>query len=235
MASFELLREEMKNDQVAVKINSVYRLPIVIAIEKSKPGFKDDLYKWLNQILADGISDEVLYAIAVQLGNESAYKCLQNRTFDLLELLAFEDETVVREAAVQSIIAISNFVGENDISGLALRLSEKPVFQAKVSAIYIISSTISKSGAHKASMLDKLIKLSEDETPMIRRAIANILGNLMDVLDIKEFASKFLSIIELYCNDDQESVKILCMNALIKIIYKLRSSPELKNMEEYSR
>lgn len=149
--------------------------------------------------------------------------------------MAYEDETVVREAAVNSIINLSRFVDENAIPGLALRLSEKAVFQAKVSSIHIISSTISKSGAHKASMLDKLIKLSEDETPMIRRAISNILGNLIDVLDINEYTKKFLNILEIYCNDDQESVKILCMDALIKVIHKLRTSPELKNTDEYSR
>jgi len=225
----------MRNDQISVKINCMYRLPIVVAIESSKTGFKDELFNWLNKCVMDGMNDEVLYAIAIQLGGESVFKCLQSRALDLLESLAYEDETVVREAAVNSIISVSRFVNENEIPGLALRLSEKPVFQAKVSAIHVISSTISKAGAHKGSMLDKLIKLSEDETPMIRRAIANILGDLIDVLDIKEYGIKFMGILELYCNDDQESVKILCMDALIKVVHKLISSPELKNMEEYSR
>ena len=83
MASFELLKQEMQNDQVAVKINSIYRLPIVIAIEATKQGFKDDLYNWLNKCLLDNMNDEVLYAVAIQLGNESVFRCLQTRALDL--------------------------------------------------------------------------------------------------------------------------------------------------------
>ena len=78
----------MKNDQISVKINCMYRLPIVVAIEQAKSGFKDELFNWLNKCVMDGMNDEVLYAIAIQLGGESVFKCLQSRALDLLESLA---------------------------------------------------------------------------------------------------------------------------------------------------
>jgi len=230
MSAFDLLKEEIESDIISVKINSIYRLPVVIAIEGSKSGFKNELVNFLKDKVIPDTSDEVKYAVALQLKDKIVYNCLAEKTFELLEDLCTEDETVVREAAVKSIINISNYETKSldqTIPPICLRLAQKNLFQAKVSAIHIISATILKSGSFEKELRNQLIKLSEDETPMIRRAIAKVLGDLIDVYDLKQYTENLLEVFEKYCGDDMESVKILCMDVLIKMARKI-GTPDAK-------
>jgi len=222
--SFDLLMQEMQSDQNSVKINSIYRLPVVIAIESKKPEFKDSLYKWLHEVSANS-SDEVLYAIAFQLGLKETYKVLSDKCLDLLEGLAQQDETVVREAAVQSIVKLAKDkdadIKIETLHPFLLRLATAHTFQAKVSFINIVNQIMPnyESSTIIDDLQSHLTKLAEDDTPMIRRALANIIGDMIQTNWNKKSAN-YVDVWKNFCGDDQEAVKILCMNSMAKVMEK---------------
>ena len=102
--------------------------------------------------------DEVLFAIAEELGNLSTY--IENKValLPLLEALCNVDETVVREQAVISASKIADALSITDIqnifTAMVIRLSTSEQLTSKVSAIGLIVTCYKKAGTQK----DKLRK-----------------------------------------------------------------------------
>lgn len=74
----------------------------------------------------------------------------------LLENLCQFEETVVRDAAIQSIVEISEKITEEEcisvIVPCILRLADGAWFTSKVSAIILMSSIYEKTGEYKTSL-----------------------------------------------------------------------------------
>lgn len=74
----------------------------------------------------------------------------------LLEQLCYFEETVVREAACQSLIDISDKLSEDDVIAVIvpcmLRLAEGASFTHKISALHIMSAVYEKTGEHKTTL-----------------------------------------------------------------------------------
>lgn len=105
MNPVSFLREELACDQLDVKINAVHRIPIVMEL-LDKPEQKKELENLIKKLILDTplIDDEILYSLArviEKLAHDGWEPWLE-----LLESLAGKEETVVRTAAVNSIINI---------------------------------------------------------------------------------------------------------------------------------
>jgi serine/threonine-protein phosphatase 2A regulatory subunit A len=100
-----LLKEEFRNDEVHLKVNAVHRLKTVIMAIGGESTIKT-LIPYIDQII-DTEDDEVLYAVAEELGKIFEYVPDKLVLLPLLEKLAMSDETVVREEAIASLIEIS--------------------------------------------------------------------------------------------------------------------------------
>ena len=90
-----LLKQEMQNEEVHIKVNAVHRMKTVIlsiGIEDTK----SQLIPYIDQLIKDE-EDEVLFAIAEEIGK--IYSLIDDKTVFLptLENLCAQDETVVRE------------------------------------------------------------------------------------------------------------------------------------------
>ncbi len=104
-SAFDLLCEEMENEEIYSKVNAIHRLKIVI-LSIDKKEVESKLIPFIDKLI-DQEDDEVLFAIAEELGK--CYELLDDKLafLPLLEKLARSDETVVREQAAQSLIQIS--------------------------------------------------------------------------------------------------------------------------------
>jgi len=93
--AFELLKEELTTDEIHLRVNAIHRLKTVI-LSIGQAATVSDLIPYLEKLL-DEEDDEVLFAIAEELG--SCWSLLPDKTtfLPLLESLAKVDETVVRE------------------------------------------------------------------------------------------------------------------------------------------
>jgi serine/threonine-protein phosphatase 2A regulatory subunit A len=90
-----LLKMEMLNEEVHVKVNAIHRLKTVIT-SIGKEDAVNQLIPYIETLIKDE-DDEVLFAIAEELGR--CFKLLDDKTVFLpcLESLSKKDETVVRE------------------------------------------------------------------------------------------------------------------------------------------
>lgn len=92
---FYLLKEEMKNEEIHLKVNAIHRMNMVI-LSIGVNDVVSNLIPYIIELLKNE-EDEVLFAIAEELGN--VFTLLPDKTLFLgiLEQLAKHDETVVRD------------------------------------------------------------------------------------------------------------------------------------------
>ena len=100
--------------------------------------------------------DEVLYAIAEELGR--VWNLFQDKIalMPLLEYLCSADETVVREQSARSIIEIAKSMTENEIQTIVapsiLRLAQSDWFTGRVSSCILILTLYQQTGPYKEKL-----------------------------------------------------------------------------------
>jgi len=227
---FGLLKEEMDNDEVAIRVNAIHRLRTIVTVV-GPDFFKTQILPYLEGLVRKE-DDEVLFAIAEELGKISTL--LSGNLLPLLpslETLASVEETVVRDRAVISLTGISELMTDTEIQNsyipLVLRLATNEWFTGRVSAVNLIDPIYPRGSAHKEKLRQKFIELCNEETPMVRRAVANRIGNLATVVTKDIVINELIPIFKQLSSDEQDSVKVLCLNSL-KQIAKLLNKEENK-------
>jgi serine/threonine-protein phosphatase 2A regulatory subunit A len=126
--ALELLKEEMSTEEIHLKVNAIHRLKIVVLCLGQADSVSQLLpyldCKYLNLkcqlylALVNQEDDEVLFAIAEELGK--VWELHNDKTvyLPLLEKLAKSDETVVREQAARSLISISEALTDAEIQNV---------------------------------------------------------------------------------------------------------------------
>lgn len=179
--------------------------------------------------LSDGIDDEdeVLEAIAISLGKLLPHVGGAVHATSLLtplELLLAVEETVVREKATTSVIAISHSLTESDYTkefvGMIGRLANKEWFTARISACALIAHAFPKimDPELRRTHLEYFGNLCKDDVPMVRRIASKNLGKLfytvVETLGAQAFFDNhypmtLLNLYELLAGGDQpDSVRL---------------------------
>jgi serine/threonine-protein phosphatase 2A regulatory subunit A len=120
-----LLKQEMANEEIHIKVNAIHRTKTVI-MSIGEQETKDQLIPYFEELIRTE-DDEVLFAIAEELGH--VFTLIPNKTtfLGLLEQLARQDETVVREQAAKSLTticeALSDAEIQNDFAPLVIKLA----------------------------------------------------------------------------------------------------------------
>ena len=139
-----------------------------------------NIYFFICLDLIKSEDDEVLFAIAEELGK--IYTLINDKTIflGLLENLARQDETVVREQSAKSLTTICENLSDAEIQNvfapLVIKLAQGEWFTGRVSSCHLFFPCYSKSGHQKEKLRKKFIELCNEDTPMIRRACASKLG-----------------------------------------------------------
>lgn len=124
--------------------------------------------------------DEVLFAIAEELGMVWELNPDKTVFVPLLEKLAKKDETVVREQATRSLTTISKELSDAEIQNifcpLVIRLAQAEWFVGRVSSCSLFFHAYPRAGQFKERLRKRFIELCQEDTPMIRRACAHKLG-----------------------------------------------------------
>ena len=172
-----LLKLEMLNEEVNLKVNAIHRLKTVIL--SIGPEDYIQLITYIDTLIKDE-DDEVLFAIAEELGK--CFQLINDKTVFLpsLEMLAKKDETVVRDQAAMSLTIISKSLSDAEIQNvfvpLVIKLAQGEWFTGRISSCHLFYPCYSKSGNSKEKLRKKFIELCNEDTPMIRRACASGLG-----------------------------------------------------------
>ena len=119
-SGFTLLKLEMLNEEVHVKVNAIHRLKTVI-LSIGPEDSVSQLIPYIDTLIKDE-DDEVLFAIAEELGK--CFQLINDKTVFLpsLEMLAKKDETVVRDQAAMSLTIISKSLSDAEIQNVFVPL-----------------------------------------------------------------------------------------------------------------
>jgi len=192
----EVLKEDLKDDSVEVQLDAIRALPTV-ALALGPERTANELYDCLEKYCfpveiqyakspeaysnTDALlaKEEVLAAIAQELGptlieytggsTQTAKKMLP-----LLEKLAMVEETVIRQAAVQSLNNVMDRLNVNDVKkvglGILQRLSEADWFTSRVSASALTPQlyNILNSEEDRRKILEIHKSLCNDDMPMVK-------------------------------------------------------------------
>ncbi|EGR34046.1 protein phosphatase 2 regulatory subunit A, alpha isoform, putative [Ichthyophthirius multifiliis] len=228
---FELLKEEMESDEISVRVNAIHRLKIVATLMGADQ-IKSILIPYIESLIKKE-EDEVLFAIAQQFENLS--QLLQgNQTILLpnLEMLASSEETVVREQAVKSMINIANSFNDNEVQNLYIPLIIRLAindqnFTCRVSSVHLMCTIYPRAGAYKDKIRTKFIELCSEETPMVRRVVAQKIGEFSTVIEKEYVLSSLIQSVKQLISDEQDLVRVLVLNSL-KLIAKVLKKDENK-------
>lgn len=109
-------RDELKNEDVALRLNSVKRLS-TIALALGEERTRKELIPFLNDSSED--EDEVLLAMAEELGRFVPYvggPAFAHTLLVPLESLCCTEETVVRDKAVESMSKVGQELPETSVA-----------------------------------------------------------------------------------------------------------------------
>jgi serine/threonine-protein phosphatase 2A regulatory subunit A len=191
-----LLKMELQNEEIHIKVNAIHRLKTVI-LSIGKEDTVSILIPYIDELIKTE-DDEVLFAVAEELGN--VFTLIPDKTVFLpsLEALAKHDETVVRDQAAKSLVTICAVLSEAEIQNvfapLVVKLAQGEWFTGRVSSSSLFYACYSKAGPQKEKLRKKFIELCNEDTPMIRRACASRLGDFATQLEKQHVLQEILPI-----------------------------------------
>lgn len=196
MDPLEILREDLEDDSVEVQLEAIRNLSVIaltLGPEKSRTKLIQMLETYCfpveveavrsaetySNIKSLGAKEEVLREIAVALNGDmlpyfgGPETC--STILSLLQKLAMVEETVIREAAVNSILSCAEHLDgslvDSKVAPLVVALSEAEWWTSRVSAASCGPRLYGflKSQQSKEKLVDFVTKLSRDDMPMVRQ------------------------------------------------------------------
>ncbi|KAL5966340.1 Serine/threonine-protein phosphatase 2A 65 kDa regulatory subunit A alpha isoform [Taenia solium] len=224
-----ILIDELKNEDVSTRLASFKKLStIALALEPERT--RNEFIPFLTESIYD--EDEILCELADQLGKfvplvggPEYVPCL----LPPLEGLASTEETVVRQKAVDT---LRNLAGSFSVQALEThfipmieRLATAEWFTSRISACGLYSAVYKRVSSQTATELrNQFRQLCNDDTPMVRRSAAINLGEMAACLDLDTLRSEFLP------KDDQDSVRLLAINACVAFAEALPTEDAQKSL-----
>mmetsp|Transcript_33301 Transcript_33301/g.50991 ORF Transcript_33301/g.50991 Transcript_33301/m.50991 type:complete len:636 (-) Transcript_33301:256-2163(-) len=238
MSPMELFQSQLSSDATEAKVDAMKRLHLVghaMGAEAVLGELLPFLQEWLTLEPQHEHEDEILLILSQQL--QRLVPSLLTREdqvmplWPLLERLAAVEETVVREGAVISMNHMVSHLMDSGHYGnttstlvaMATRLVGADWFTAKVSACGMLPMMYK---ATKRSEVRQLYReLCADETPMVRRAAAKHLGEIMEYASEEEMLAEWMPVFVSLSKDEQDSVRLLAVSNAASVAKVLQKNP----------
>eukprot|EP01127_Copromyxa_protea_P021515 TRINITY_DN7410_c0_g1_i1.p1 TRINITY_DN7410_c0_g1~~TRINITY_DN7410_c0_g1_i1.p1 ORF type:complete len:579 (-),score=83.02 TRINITY_DN7410_c0_g1_i1:34-1770(-) len=222
LAPVALLMDELKNDDIQLRLNSIRNLPR-IASGMGEERTQQELLPFIQDSLQD--EDEVLFALAEELGKFTDFvggPSFVHLLFPALEVLAGVEESFVRDKAIQSLTSLSaHFTDKvlDEFLKMWKRLATSEWFQPRTSACCLFHIAYNQAPLNaKPELLSVYKALAADTVPMVKRsAFADFklfVGTLMkDTPPITEV----LAILQTLSKDDLDTVRLLAVENAVAL------------------
>jgi len=223
----EFFKEEIKNDDAQIKISAVNQLHL-IASALGPQKTVSDLIPCLVQAVNDDPlcnDDEFLFCMAKQYAVIAEYTNGQDELLiGPLEHLASQEETVIRDQAIQSLCQILEkrpaLVTEYLVPTLSRLCAKSDFFTARVSACALFPTVYRfASDAQKTELRKAYILICADDTPMVRRAAAHRMKEFVSVCDKQDLLSTdMMAAYKLLSQEDtQDTIRVACVHTTLVI------------------
>eukprot|EP00744_Colponema_vietnamica_P003663 GILI01005585.1.p1 GENE.GILI01005585.1~~GILI01005585.1.p1 ORF type:complete len:585 (+),score=223.80 GILI01005585.1:42-1796(+) len=219
--SVAVLIEELRHEDVSVRLNSVKKLPLIAAAlgpERSR----EELIPYLTELVDD--EDDILLALAEELGKLSEKVGGPSEAHVLLiplEILATVEESLVRDKAVESMCIIGELLSNSQLSEFFVpcmkRLAQGDWYTSRISASGLFACAYTRVPAALQTDLRQLYTtLCRDDTPMVRRSAALHLGKFAAAIGATVKSDLVPLFVEL-AQDSQDSVRLLAIDNCISL------------------
>jgi len=229
----DFFKEEIKNESAVIKIGAVNKLHLIASALGPQKTI-NELIPYMTQVVKEEPlcnDEEFLYSMAKQYSVLSDYiNGHEELLIAPLEHLAAQEETVIREQAIQSLCQIiakrPQLVPEYLVPTLHRLATKIDFFTARVSACALLPTAYKHASEDQRSGLQEAYSsLCVDDTPMVRRAAAHRMHDLMSVCEKQVILSDMISIYkQLSQEDTQDTIRVSCVHATLVIAQKF--SPE---------
>lgn len=222
----EFFKEEIRNENAAIKIGAANRLNL-IASALGPQKTVNELVPYVVQVVQEEPlcnDEEFLFSMAKQYAVLSDYiNGHDEMLIAPLEYLAAQEETVIRDQAIQSLFSIvekkPTLVPEYLVPTLHRLATWTDFFTARVSACalfpiaYRYASADQKPGLRKA-----YTTLCSDDTPMVRRAAAHRMRDFFSVCDKQDLLADMIPVYrQLSQEDTQDTIRVACVHTTLVI------------------
>jgi serine/threonine-protein phosphatase 2A regulatory subunit A len=229
---FDLLKDEMSNDDTQIKVNAIHRLSTVMALMTPEK-LVSDLIPYINKLLSSE-EDEVLLAIAENLSKFRNYLKDDkfSATFPLFQILLCAEETVVRETIIESLREIIKNLPDDIIYSQILpiiyNISNQENFTGRVSACYMVRMVYQKAGKDKEKLRSLYFKLCDEDLPLTKRAAAKEFGHLCMVMEKEVVNPDMINYFKKFMNES-DSIRVLLLSSLVQLV-KLFQNTDLQRI-----
>ncbi|KAJ1759731.1 protein phosphatase 2A structural subunit [Coemansia sp. RSA 2523] len=226
LGALAAIADAMKSDNLTDRLESLKRLS-VLALAMGEERTREELIPFLDESIDD--EDELLLALAELLGDFVQYVGGPKYAYVLLrplENLAAAEETVVREKAVESINKLVSGMDQLHVEEYLIpciaRLSSGEWFTSRSSAAGLYASAYGKvTDAIQSKLRAGYEALCKDDMPMIRRAAASNLKDVVEKISDDHVVSFAIPNFRQLAEDDQDSVRLLTVEPLVAITKRL--------------
>lgn len=235
MYPIAILIDELKNEDVQLRLNSIKRLG-TIANALGHYRTRTELIPFLNESCIDD-EDEVLLALAQVLSTFVPYVGGAEKATCLLtplETLCNVEETSVRDAAVKSLNKIANemkVVGQTEQHFLPLlrRLSNGEWFTSRSSAcgLFAVLYPLVNNDV-RSELRQTFAKLCKDETPMVRRSASTYFGEFASKVEKEYLISEIVPMFQSLKDDEQDSVRLLVVENCVHMAHLLTTAESVQ-------
>lgn len=232
-----LFQEDVNDDDYEIQIQAMNRIHI-IAHAMGPSRVRSELIPFLTDYL-DVDNDEAHTAIARQLGTFVRFVGGQQHLpllLPLLEKLCGTEEVVVRDESVVALSKIAGQMSKQDVESKMVpviqRLSNGDWFTTRVSACGLFVAVYDNaSDAGVCAELRSLFNnLTNDDTPMVRKAAYQKLGEFGSILDKAYFKSDILPTLRQIAEDDVDVMRIYTIRCCQDLALKIDSQEFLASL-----
>lgn len=217
-----VLIDELKHEEVALRLNAIHRLG-TIALALGTERTRTELVPFLSESIDD--EDEILLALAEELGKFTDYIGGPEYIPVLLpplENLAAQEETVVREKAVESLCTLATLMKDDAILKefvpMINRLATAEFFTSRTSCCGLFACAYTRIPSDAQEAFRKAYAtLCKDDTPMVRRSAATNLKELVKKLSKDQLLKDGAAMFDTLASDDHDSVRVLVIPSIISI------------------
>jgi len=221
----DLLTEDLADHDITIKLATCKKL-CVVASALGPAKVLSELVPYLTEYVRTSHDDEVLACIGDELAGLAALCAEKTAALTPLEILCNAEETLVREAAVRSLNTLIGTLSNEEVETQVLPLLDKLTAEAwwsgRVSAAGIFHAAYPKlSAAAKEALRTNFFQLSKDDTPMVRRALAVVVGKMFAVVEPELVDAQLVPTFTRLNNDDQDTVRILVVDSAVELCAEL--------------
>jgi len=222
--AFDFFKEEIRSDSASIKIGAITRLKY-IANSIGPQRTKTELIPYIIQSAQEEPlcnDEELLFNIAEQYAVLADY-CggAYEMLIPPLEHLAAQEETVIRDRAIISLVIIVEkkpaLVAEYLVPTLLRLATKADFFTARVSACALFPTAYKyASDDQKSSLCKAYTALCVDDTPMVRRASAHKMRDFVSVCDKADILAEMIPVYkQLSQEDTQDTIRMACIHTTI--------------------